>query len=192
MSVPEKVVDNVILHFSRGNSMMGDFEIFNRFAEHRKLIYEIGTAYGISTMMLAHGGADIVTVDNHTFYLNDKYDTPVKKHKVISEYLSLFSNGRIETVLNDSVKEADNRGDGTGDLIFIDGGHDFDQVLADYTAWFPKLKLDGVFLFHDCDPATEGVWKFYKEILVKDDRIRELLPETIGKTVTKVFVKEKE
>jgi hypothetical protein len=43
-------------------------------------------------------------------------------------------------------------------LIFIDGGHAFDTVLADYRGWSPHLLPGGMLLFHDVfeDPSQGG------------------------------------
>jgi predicted O-methyltransferase YrrM len=51
-------------------------------------------------------------------------------------------------------------------LVFIDGGHALDVVLADYGAWSPQVAAGGVLVFHDVfeDPRDGGqapfeVWK---------------------------------
>ena len=51
-------------------------------------------------------------------------------------------------------------------LVFIDGGHALDVVLADYEAWSPHVAAGGVLVFHDVfeDPHDGGqapfeVWK---------------------------------
>jgi MMP 1-O-methyltransferase len=51
-------------------------------------------------------------------------------------------------------------------LVFIDGGHAFDVVLADYEGWSRHLARDGLLVFHDVfeDPRDGGqapfeVWK---------------------------------
>jgi predicted O-methyltransferase YrrM len=43
-------------------------------------------------------------------------------------------------------------------LLFIDGGHALDVVLADYEGWSPHVALDGLLVFHDVfeDPAEGG------------------------------------
>jgi predicted O-methyltransferase YrrM len=43
-------------------------------------------------------------------------------------------------------------------LCFIDGGHAFDVVLADYEAWSPHVAPGGLLVFHDVfeDPADGG------------------------------------
>jgi MMP 1-O-methyltransferase len=51
-------------------------------------------------------------------------------------------------------------------LVFIDGGHALDVVVADYESWSPLVAADGVLVFHDVfeDPRDGGqapfeVWK---------------------------------
>jgi MMP 1-O-methyltransferase len=51
-------------------------------------------------------------------------------------------------------------------LVFVDGGHALDVVLADYEAWSPHVAVGGVLVFHDVfeDPRYGGqapfeVWK---------------------------------
>ena len=43
-------------------------------------------------------------------------------------------------------------------LVFVDGGHALDVVLADYEAWSPHVAAGGVLVFHDVfeDPADGG------------------------------------
>jgi predicted O-methyltransferase YrrM len=51
-------------------------------------------------------------------------------------------------------------------LLFVDGGHALDLVVADYEGWAPHVAPDGVLVFHDVfeDPSAGGqapyeVWK---------------------------------
>jgi hypothetical protein len=43
-------------------------------------------------------------------------------------------------------------------LLFIDGGHALDVVIADYEGWSPHVAPDGLLVFHDVfeDPADGG------------------------------------
>jgi MMP 1-O-methyltransferase len=43
-------------------------------------------------------------------------------------------------------------------LVFVDGGHALDVVLADYEAWSPHVAADGALVFHDVfeDPRDGG------------------------------------
>ncbi len=40
-------------------------------------------------------------------------------------------------------------------LVFIDGGHAYDTVWADYESWHPHVKPGGYLLFHDIYPDPE-------------------------------------
>ena len=42
------------------------------------------------------------------------------------------------------------------DFLFIDGDHSYEGVIADINAWFPKLNINALVLFHDVGWA-EGV-----------------------------------
>lgn len=57
-------------------------------------------------------------------------------------------------------------GDGTIDLLHIDGRHLYEDVVEDYTSWLPKLSAHGVVLFHDIEVRERnfGVWKFWEEV----------------------------
>jgi hypothetical protein len=43
-------------------------------------------------------------------------------------------------------------------LVFIDGAHSEDDVMADYESWAPKIVADGLLAFHDVfeDPSQGG------------------------------------
>ena len=53
--------------------------------------------------------------------------------------------------------------DESADVIFVDGDHRYEGVLADIRGWYPKLKPSGVIMGHDFDGKT------YDEDLVNKD-----------------------
>jgi len=41
------------------------------------------------------------------------------------------------------------------DWVYIDAGHSFEEVKADYEAWFPKVRKGGIISGHDYAPAHD-------------------------------------
>lgn len=57
-------------------------------------------------------------------------------------------------------------GDGTIDVLHVDGRHRYEDVVEDYASWAPKLSEHAVVLFHDINVRERdfGVWQFWEEI----------------------------
>jgi Methyltransferase domain len=49
------------------------------------------------------------------------------------------------------------------DFCFLDAAHDYDSVLADLNAWYPKVKRGGTIAGHDFTAAWPGVVRATKE-----------------------------
>jgi hypothetical protein len=51
------------------------------------------------------------------------------------------------------------------DFIFIGASHDYDNVIKDLYAWFPKLKIGGIIAGHDygCEGVNKAVNEFFSD-----------------------------
>ena len=55
----------------------------------------------------------------------------------------------INVIQSDSAEAASHFDDESLDGVFIDAAHDYDSVVKDVAAWFPKVKPGGIFAGHD-------------------------------------------
>lgn len=69
-------------------------------------------------------------------------------------------------------------------LVFIDGGHAYDTVLADYTLWAKHILPGGYLLIHDIfsDPAEGGQapYQIYQKALASGNFIEKPMTKTLG------------
>lgn len=52
------------------------------------------------------------------------------------------------------------------DILFIDGSHEYEDVKADFEAFYPHVKKDGIIAFHDIKGKWDGVIRFWNEVQV--------------------------
>lgn len=50
------------------------------------------------------------------------------------------------------------------DILFIDGSHEYEDVRADFEAFFPHVKENGIVAFHDIKGKWNGVIRFWGEV----------------------------
>jgi hypothetical protein len=189
--------ENLFLIFSAGQMLAGDFEILLEFSKNKELIVELGTARGISAMILSAQGGKVITVDNCDRIDNVQGMTYFedgilreKRHKVLNDYLSSFNN--IEVRKGDTIDVGNDYTECNIDLLYIDADHRYEGVRNDFYNWFPKVKKGGYILFHDYHDIHPGVYKFVNELLeneCKNNILEEINYITEQRTIIKVFRK---
>ncbi len=66
---------------------------------------------------------------------------------------------------NDTIERTELLGRGGYDLIFLDGGHQYEDITADFRNYSPMLSSNGAIGFHDIkSEAFPGVGKFWGEV----------------------------
>lgn len=105
-------------------------------------------------------GIDSWEGDPHTGYYGDSVYQSLLSYQEenyhgISSLLRMQFDHAIQKFENKSI-----------DLLHIDGYHSYDAVKHDFESWLPKVKENGIILFHDTQVRERefGVWKFWEEI----------------------------
>ena len=97
--------------------------------------------------------------------LTSKYNSAEVKEEVFSyntqnyaEFSSLLSKNFDDAALEFT--------DNSIDILHIDGGHSYEEASHDFTTWLPKMKKNGIILFHDIEVRTFGfgVYKLWEEV----------------------------
>jgi len=139
-----------------------------------KTIVELGTHYGCSFFAMCQSVKDnqlnskIYAIDTWEgdpqagFYGNEVWD-------IVNTTKQLYFNKQdtvfMRMLFNDAVQQF---GDEAFDLIHIDGLHTYEAVMEDFRNWLPKLRKDGVMLFHDVNSEKKyGTNVFWEEIKQK-------------------------
>lgn len=104
-------------------------------AEKTAIVYCVDTFKGEQNQP-----AHIATVEQHGGSIREVFERNMTEAGV---------RQMIEVIEGDSAESADLFEDGTIDVIYIDAAHDYDSVVKDLAAWFPKIKPNGIFSGHD-------------------------------------------
>ncbi|MFC2188728.1 class I SAM-dependent methyltransferase [Fulvivirgaceae bacterium LMO-SS25] len=104
---------------------------------------------------------DLWTGDRHAgFYENEIYEDVLSYTNIHYPKIGQL----IRKDFNEAVDEFENE---SIDCLHIDGLHTYEAVKNDFETWLPKLKRDGVILFHDTNVFRNdfGVHQYWSEII---------------------------
>jgi hypothetical protein len=127
---------------------------------------EVGTWKGMSTAYL---GVEIINSGKHihvsavdTFLGSDEpahqEDLSIINNTLYEEFCNNIEpiKSIITTVRKSSTEAACDFENASLDFVFIDAGHQYDDIYADISAWLPKVKPGGWLAGHDYG-SSEGV-----------------------------------
>jgi predicted O-methyltransferase YrrM len=140
------------------------------------VIVEVGSWRGLSTFYLASGALDNAE-DAHVYAIDTWLGTPDEAvHQQIiaalgpdglyQEFLANMKNLGVDNVItpvrSDSVAAAAAFDQKVG-LLFLDAGHAYSSVFADFFAWAPKVVPGGYVVFDDV-PGWPGPTKLVRQL----------------------------
>ena len=129
-----------------------------------KTVIEVGSFLGLSALFFAERVDQVVCVDRFdrpiSQFVADLMDTELAdQHTLFLQNTEAYPN--ITTIKADSLKAAEQQ-DLVADLVYIDAGHEYEQVKADVTAWTPHALK--VVCGDDNQPNWPGVQQYAREI----------------------------
>jgi len=142
---------------------------------------EIGTWKGQSsaflTVEIINSGKNIKLdcIDNFTGSVIEPGQM-LDKDNQEGRLLEVFKNnmkpveGLYTAIQGDSAETASLYEDESLDFVFIDASHDYDSILKDIKAWFPKVKIGGFLGGHDFAAPYPGIQKAVTDLL-KNERV---------------------
>lgn len=127
-------------------------------------VVEVGVYGGMSISYAADaaiaGGTTIHAVDPWERRFEEGTDDWVRLSGVHRDFAAFLDacdlRGHVVEVPEFSVEASRSFADGSIDLLYVDGGHTYDDVRADLEAWWPKVRPGGLVLGDDYK-AFEGV-----------------------------------
>ncbi len=137
-----------------------------------KIIVELGTHYGTSLWSFSQAvkdqklnteinAIDTWKGDKHAgFYGEEIYET-------VKDIKNKFYSGVKINLIRKTFDEAlSDFNDDSIDILHIDGLHTYEAVKHDFENWLPKVKNNGIIIFHDTVVSREdfGVYKLWKEL----------------------------
>ena len=113
---------------------------------------EIGAYSGEGTMVLAKYFKEVLAVDPwlNGYDINDRASQQTPMKFVFAKFLENTKElGNVNYSQNKSLDALEFVRDGSVDLVYVDGDHRYEAVLADFKGWLPKLRAGGVMAGHD-------------------------------------------
>lgn len=134
-------------------------------------LVEIGTFLGDSTEIFAKYFQNVITIDPYVSGMGDITNRVDMKEirKQAESNLSIYNN--VEMKIGKSADFVNNFPNNSIDVLYIDGGHTYEDVKLDIMMYAPKVKRNGFLCGHDYRPGKfDGVVKAVNEYKVPDKR----------------------
>ena len=137
-----------------------------------KTFVEVGVWKGHSIIHLAKGlkdrpGIEIYAIDlwDETYKYDGVNHGSAELHEQRRYLYEIYNTNVINADVRGMIKDhkecsweaANNFEDETLDFVFIDAGHDYDEIIKDIDAWLPKVKKTGIISGHDYHNTHCGV-----------------------------------
>lgn len=128
---------------------------------HYTIGAQVGTGKGPLTahIMKSNHGKKFTLIDVAYYPMNGDENTTKRAQELWEKRVAPYRH-KVKIIELPSIEAAKQIDDESLDFVFIDADHSFESVLADITAWFPKVRKGGLISGHDFEhPRFPGVSK---------------------------------
>ena len=149
-----------------------DIEVLKQYCTD-KTVVELGTYMGGSAEIMAKFVKYILTVDTFPDYRPEWGYRPEKglTYEDVKQKLSQYNN--VEVIKGNAAKVGCNNSI-TADVLFIDDGHKFDNIIAQFYIWKNRVVNKGIVIFHDYIEDIEYSNQDVREAVNYLESIREI------------------
>lgn len=149
-----------------------------KYFPEESVFFEVGSWRGRSSVYMGveivNSGKDLkmICVDTWEGCVENKGHELLENNGLYKDFLKNIGPvedvrpGTLLAMRMTSIDASEYVDDGSLDFVFIDASHDYDNVIADIRAWYPKVKEGGVIAGHDY-PDWPGVKKAVEEYFGK-------------------------
>jgi len=98
------------------------------------------------------------------------YDADNRANRLYDVFINNMKpvEGYYTPIVSDSSEAAALYENESLDFVFIDASHDFESIKRDISAWFPKVKMGGLFAGHDYAQPYPGIIRAVNGLLSKE------------------------
>ena len=131
-----------------------DYWLLLKHGKGRDLIVDLGTYCGLSAALFAFNAKQVITIDGF-FATSCWADMNMYNYESTVERLKVWPNVKVlKGMTQELVSTFEDR---SIDLAFVDTEHEDYAVRREVNLWSPKLKENGIFIFHDFTKHFPGV-----------------------------------
>lgn len=134
------------------------------------VIVEIGSYKGRSTVSFGFG---CIGTKKHVYAIDlfegdGKYYGDDEFQKIFQSNVERCMLTKYITPIKAKSLEVASKWNKPIDILFIDGSHEYEDVKADFEAFYPFVKEGGIIALHDIKGAFDGVIRFWGEVINAD------------------------
>ena len=167
-SKPDFVFDTEIPDYTWAGHTFFAYDVVRNFKPD--VLVELGSYKGTSSLAFMQGvkdsalSTDLYFVDcwegeeQTGFYTEDVYTQFIN---LADKYFKNLKVHPLKMYFDEALKQFKDK---SVDVLHIDGLHTYDAVKHDYDTWAPKVKDNGVILFHDIKVPNFGVKDLWAEV----------------------------